>query len=230
MCENVGFPTAYPRYKPSSVEMACNKIEHSPNKQSKTEIQGVNTELSNSAAKCGSQSNNLEVNNLDLEYERSSFDLQLESKPVYYKCSFPELSQSVSSSVSSSTVSSSFPAKRPIHSMTPCGDNFSSFKTRKSQLTKPSIGGTYNSATSYLPSQFDSAMDLGYSSNSGDSSYQGQDKDSQRDSLTVDQGSQLDLMMSPDQGLAWSDDNCGGDYLHGESELEDLLYHFRKYI
>ena len=209
--------------------MASQEVDHSPNKQSKTEAYSSNTDFPNSTVQSASQINDLEQDHdLDPEYENSNIILQMDTKPGYYKNSLTDISQSASSSVSSSTVSSSFPAKRRAHSMTPCGDNFSSYESAKRLQSKPS--SRYQSTASYLPSQLDSTMDLGYSSNSGDSSYQGQDKDSQRDSITVDQGSQLDLLMSPDQGAAWSDDNGGGNYLHGESELEDLLYHFRKYI
>ena len=89
-------------------------------------------------------------------------------------------------------------------------------------------GDNHHPSIACPPSQPDSTLDLGYSSTSTGSSYQGQDNNSQRDNLTVDQGSQLDLPMS--QGASWSDGNIDESSLYGENELEDLLYRFRMYI
>ena len=128
---------------------------------------------------------------------------------------------------SASSPSATFQAHSSMHLMTPCGDNFSSYQTPKTAQAVNASGDNVPTLTC-IPSQLESTLDLGYSSNSGCSSYQGQDRDSQRDNLTGDPGSQLDVPMSP--SAAWSDDNCSENYLHGENELEDLLFHFRKYL
>lgn len=197
-------------------------MEHTPNKQSKTDCNSLQTNFTNSVLKSVSQGDDL-----DLEYEQSNFGSEFESQS-YYQSSFSDFPQTVASSVSSSTLPSvNFQANRSVHSLTPAGDNFSSYqKTKTVQSVTPRADD--QPAMSCLPSQLDSVLDLGYSSTSGGSSYQGQDKDSQRDNLTADQGSQLDIPMSP--GAAWSDENCGENYLHGENELEDLLFYFHRFF
>lgn len=67
--------------------------------------------------------------------------------------------------------------------------------------------------------QLDPSYDPGYGSHSTGSSNQG--ADSQRDGSVMEQGSQIDHVI--EKGSA------GDNYLHGENELEDLLYHFRKH-
>ncbi|XP_053397978.1 uncharacterized protein LOC123553098 [Mercenaria mercenaria] len=80
----------------------------------------------------------------------------------------------------------------------------------------------YNQGT-----QPDPSFDQGYSSHSTGSSNQGQD--SQREGSVMEEGSQLDLCI---EEKGWSAGSKSGDdnYLHGENELEDLLYHFQNFF
>ncbi|XP_060595147.1 uncharacterized protein LOC132749436 [Ruditapes philippinarum] len=75
--------------------------------------------------------------------------------------------------------------------------------------------------------QSDPSYDTGYSSHSTGSSYLGQG--SQLESSFMDQGSQLDLE-AEDNGSLTGNKPAKDNYLCGENELEDLLYHFQNFF
>lgn len=95
-----------------------------------------------------------------------------------------------------------------------------------SQLGNDSNAEMKNTCTQYQiqgypqGTQLDPSYDPGYGSHSTGSSYQ--DAESQRDGSVVEQGSEIDHVI----GKGSASDN----YLHGENELEDLLYHFSKQV
>lgn len=86
---------------------------------------------------------------------------------------------------------------------------------------------SWNSGQSGAQNQLaDPFFDTGYSSHSTGSS--NPCPDSQMERSYMDQGSQLDLETDV-TGSASGNDIVKDNYLCGENELEDLLYHFRKY-
>lgn len=213
------------------------EMDHTPNKQSKTDPDDSPEGFTNPVAVHMHAS---QMDDLDPEFEWTNFGNQRTSqvKPQSHCQSYIYNSPKKESVTSlSSSFSTDFQLKRTTnsltssaHTVTPFGDNFSSYlKPKSMELSVAPVEERHNPLVSCLPSQPDSTLDFGYSSNSGHSSYQGQDNNSsQQDDPTVDQGSQLDLPMS--QSVGWSNENCFENCLYGENELEDLLYRFRKYL